>query len=92
MIMMNPFKRKIRLARALRNIYDTPDGKIFFEELLRHTGVTQPVFSKDPMEIQWNEGRRHLAMSYLTMISQNDPDSLKGRLEEMKQQENTNDE
>lgn len=90
--MKNPFGRKVRLQRALKSIYETPEGKVFFEELLRHCGVTHPKFSKDPMETAWNEGRRHLAMSYMSLLGMNDPDSLKERLEELNKQQGEEDE
>lgn len=85
-------KRKLRLGRALRSVYATPEGKVFFDEFLRHAGVTSPKFTKDPYEAQWNEGRRHLAMSYLSLLAQDDTESLIRKLEQSKQESDTDNE
>lgn len=79
--MKNLLAKKIRFYRALRALYETDDGKVFFEEMCNHCGVTRPQFTKDPIETAWNEGRRHLAMSYLKILSLDDVDSLKLRME-----------
>lgn len=87
---MNQLVRKLEFQSALRNIYNTPDGKIFFRDFLKHTGVTSPRFTRDPYEMQWNEGRRHLAMSYLSILSQDNAEALIRQIEESKNTDKEN--
>ena len=58
---------------------DTPEGKRFFAVFLDHCGVVNPRFARDPQEIVWNESRRHLAMSYLKLLAQDDAEAATRR-------------
>lgn len=79
---MNPIthlqklRRRQQFKEDLSLILDTPHGKRFFESFLRDCNVTRPKFFADPMQAQWHEGRRHLAMSYLSTLGQDDPQNL----------------
>jgi len=75
-------KKRARFQSALKAVYDTPDGRIFFETFLEHCNVTKPKFAQDPMEINWNESRRHLAMSYLKLLAQDDLEAVVRQFED----------
>lgn len=75
-------RRRLKFQRAIKDVYETPSGRIFFEVFMEHCGVTHPKFTKEPMELNWNESRRHLAMSYLKLLSQNDMESIMRQTEE----------
>jgi hypothetical protein len=76
---MNPLK-KLRARQQFRDdllsIIETPAGSRFFERLLKDCGVTHPKFSSDPQVTSFNEGKRHLAMSYMNLMGRDDPQSL----------------
>lgn len=75
-------RKRSKFQSALKAIYDTPEGQVFFETFLEHCGVTKPKFSQDPMEINWNESRRHLAMSYLKLLAQDDLEAVVRQFED----------
>ncbi len=80
----NPMQRLItkrQLKEDLTNILETPEGKRFFEVLLRECHVTRPVFHSDDSKLREAEGRRRFAMSLLTLVSQDNPQALIERLE-----------
>jgi hypothetical protein len=80
----NPMQRLItkrQLKEDLTNILETPEGKRFFEVLLRECHVTRPVFHSDDAKLREAEGRRRFAMSLLTLVSQDNPQALIERLE-----------
>lgn len=79
---LNRLRRKKEFQTALRDIYETPSGKVFFRYFMEQCFVTKPRFSKDPMEINWNESRRHLAMSYLNLLAQDDLEAVMRNYEE----------
>ena len=60
----------------LLTIAATPAGDRFFRRLLRDCGVTFPKFSSDPQVTAFNEGKRHLAMSYMNLMGRDDPQKL----------------
>lgn len=76
---MNPLK-KLRARQQFRDdllsIAATPAGDRFFRRLLRDCGVTFPKFSSDPQVTAFNEGKRHLAMSYVNLMGRDDPQNL----------------
>jgi hypothetical protein len=76
---MNPLK-KLRARQQFRDdlltIAATPAGDRFFRRLLRDCGVTFPKFSSDPQVTAFNEGKRHLAMSYMNLMGRDDPQKL----------------
>ena len=90
--MLEPMKRQLERLRdrtqfrnCLLRLRDNPDFGVFFRMFLRHCSVTKPRFSRDPQEILWWESRRHLAMSYLSLLAQDDPQTLIDRLEREQQ-------
>jgi hypothetical protein len=72
---------------ALEKLLATDHGKLFFRRFLRDCNVVNPKFSMDPMKTAYNEGKRHLAMSYLSVLSQDDPQALIDRMR-VEQQDN----
>ena len=82
MAVFDKFNRRVRFQRALKDVYETESGKLFFEVFLEHCGVTRPKFTRDPAELTWNESRRHLAMSYLKLLAQDDMEAMLRRSEE----------
>ena len=75
-------RKRAKFQAALKAISETPDGQLFLSVFLEHCHVTKPKFSTDPMEINWNESRRHLAMSYLKLLAQDDMEALVRRFED----------
>ena len=87
--MVSAIRQQLARMRRMRDfqhdlqaIWDTPEGKRFFAVFLDHCGVVNPRFARDPQEIVWNESRRHLAMSYLKLLAQDDAEAVLRRLEE----------
>ncbi len=79
-------REKSQLRNDLINILETPAGDRFFKVLLRECHVTKPVFHSDEAKLRECEGRRRLAMSFLTLIGQDDPQQLINKLELEKKQ------
>jgi hypothetical protein len=67
-------RRNLKLC--LNQLEDDPNFKFFLAWLCRECGVTKPRFSKDPQEIVWNESKRHLATSVLTMLGKDITDYI----------------
>ena len=57
----------------LTTITETVAGARFFKQFLKDSGVTRSRFSHDPYEITAAEATRRLAMSYLHLLGQDDP-------------------
>jgi hypothetical protein len=76
---MNPLK-KLRARQQFRDdllaIAATPAGDRFFRRFMRDCSVTHPKFSSDPYVTAFNEGKRHLAMSYMNLMGRDDPQNL----------------
>jgi len=85
--MRNPLTRiqklleKRKLKHDLETILSTPEGARFFKVFLRHCGVTRTQFSADPYAIVAAEATRRLAMSYLQILGQDDPQHLINQIE-----------
>lgn len=73
--------KRRQMRDALRRLRETPDGKLVIEWLLRESGVTRPVAHEDPYKAQFAEGKRHLGMSLLTLMTSEDPSNLIAELE-----------
>ncbi len=74
-------REKSKLKEDLINILETPHGQRFFRVLLRECHVTKPVFHSDNAKMRECEGRRRLAMSFLTLLGQDDPQELINKIE-----------
>jgi len=74
-------REKSQLRNDLINILETPAGQRFFSILFRECHVTKPIFHSDEAKLRECEGRRRLAMSFLTLIGQDDPLQLINKLE-----------
>jgi hypothetical protein len=81
-------RKKARLKEDLTQILNTQEGVRFFAVLLRECHVTKPVFHSDEAKLRESEGRRRLAMSFLNLLAEDDPQQLISKIE----QENQNDE
>lgn len=75
-------KERGELRSDLLKILDTPEGERFFRVLLRECHVTKPVFHSDDAKLRECEGRRRLAMSFLSLLGQDDPQQIINRLGE----------
>jgi|TARA_R100001198_G_scaffold96745_1_gene88216 hypothetical protein len=75
-------KERGELRDDLLKILDTPEGERFFRILLRECHVTKPVFHSDDAKLRECEGRRRLAMSFLSLLGQDDPQQIINRLGE----------
>lgn len=77
--------KRLRAKQQLRDdlitILATPEGERFFKVFLRECHVTKPVFHSDTNKLRECEGRRRLAMSFLTLLSEDDPQKLINKLE-----------
>lgn len=78
---LSRLREKAKLKEDLTNIIETPQGKRFFKVLLRECHVTKPVFHSDEAKLRECEGRRRLAMSFLTLLGQDDPQELINKIE-----------
>lgn len=78
---LTKLREKAKLKEDLINILETPQGKRFFTVLLRECHVTKPVFHSDEAKLRECEGRRRLAMSFLTLLGQDDPQELINKIE-----------
>ncbi len=78
---LSRLREKAKLKEDLINILETPQGKRFFTVLLRECHVTKPVFHADEAKLRECEGRRRLAMSFLTLLGQDDPQELINNIE-----------
>jgi hypothetical protein len=78
---LDKLRKKAQLKEDLINILETPHGQRFFKVLLRECHVTKPVFHTEESKLRECEGRRRLAMSFLTLLGQDDPQELINRLE-----------
>ena len=74
-------RKRREMRDALRRLRETPDGKLVIDWLLRESGVTRPVAHEDPYKAQFAEGKRHLGMSLLTLMTSEDPSNLIAELE-----------
>lgn len=74
-------REKSQLRNDIINILETPAGQRFFKILLRECHVTKPVFHAEESKLRECEGRRRLAMSFLTLIGQDDPQQIINKLE-----------
>ena len=81
-------RKKAQLKEDLTQILETPAGARFFAVLLRECHVTKPVFHSDEAKLRESEGRRRLAMSFLSLLAEDDPQQIISKIE----QENQNDE
>jgi hypothetical protein len=75
-------REKRKLRDDLLSILETEPGKRFFRILLRECHVTKPVFHSDVDKLRECEGRRRLAMSFLSLLGQDDPQFLINKIEE----------
>lgn len=74
-------RKRREMRDALRRLRETPDGKLVIDWLLRETGVTRPAAHEDPFKAQFAEGKRHIGMSVLTLMTSEDPSNLIAELE-----------
>ena len=65
-------RKRGELRDDLSKILETPEGQRFFKVFLRECHVTKPVFHSDENKLRECEGRRRLAMSFLTLLGQDD--------------------
>lgn len=82
---LNPLaklRQRQQLKEDLTHIIETPQGKRFFEMMMRECHVTKPVFHADTNKLRECEGRRRFAMSLLSLLSQDNPQILINMLEE----------
>jgi hypothetical protein len=75
-------REKSQLRTDLLSILETDAGKRFFKILLRECHVTKPVFHSDVDKLRECEGRRRLAMSFLSLLGQDDPQYIINKIEE----------
>jgi len=79
--MLKRLRENQEFKQALAHIVATPQGKVFLKRFLRDCHVTNPKFSADPSVTQFNEGARHLAMSYLRLLAKDDPQDIINQIE-----------
>jgi hypothetical protein len=83
-ITLKRLREKAKLKEDLQTILKLPEGERFFQNFLRECHVTKPVFHSDDNKLRECEGRRRLAMSYLDLLSEDDPHKLINKLEAQK--------
>jgi len=78
---LDQLKDRASLRNDLVAILETKPGQRFFNVLLRECHVTKPVFHSDTNKLREAEGRRRLAMSFLNLIGEDDPQQIINRIE-----------
>ncbi len=78
---LDQLKSRVKLRDDLLSILKTEEGKRFFKVFLRECHVTKPVFHQDTNKLREAEGRRRLAMTFLTLMGEDDPQQLINRIE-----------
>jgi hypothetical protein len=78
---LSRLRERARLREDLSLILQTNPGKRFFKVLLRECHVTKPVFHEDDKRLRECEGRRRLAMSFLNLLAEDDPQSIINKIE-----------
>jgi hypothetical protein len=79
---ISKLREKRKLREDLLAILETESGQRFFKILLRECHVTKPVFHSDVDKLRECEGRRRLAMSFLSLLGQDDPQYIINKIEE----------
>lgn len=79
---ISKLREKRKLREDLLAILETEPGQRFFKILLRECHVTKPVFHSDVDKLRECEGRRRLAMSFLSLLGQDDPQYIINKIEE----------
>lgn len=74
-------RKKAQLRNDMQSILSTPEGARFFKVLLRECHVTKPVFHNESTKLRECEGRRRLAMSFLNLLAEDDPQHLINKIE-----------
>lgn len=78
------FKRR-KVMDCYRAAFDTKEGKVVLDDLVRTFAVQETTFSPDPQQFAFNEGARSVVMRILKTIN-TDPEVAKkmmeGQLEE----------
>lgn len=72
---------KIRLHHAYKKVFNTPDGEIVLEHLLRVAGVLNPKITTNPSTLLIREGQRHVVLSILRILGRDIPE-LKEQIKE----------
>lgn len=75
-------RKQGELRDDLNKILETPEGQRFFKVFLKECHVTKPVFHVDNNKLRECEGRRRLAMSFLSLLGQDDPHQLINLIEQ----------
>lgn len=65
-------RKQKKFQDLLNRLWEVPDFRAFLQTMCVQCNVVNPVFSKDPHEIIWNEARRNYAMSILKMLAKDD--------------------
>ena len=78
---LDQLKERLKLKEDLTTIIETPAGKRFFKVLLRECHVTKPVFHSDNNKLRESEGRRRLAMTFLSLLAEDDPQKIINKIE-----------
>lgn len=79
-------KRQAEYQRLLKHLWEIPEFKEWLAIFCRQCNVTRPIIAKNPNDIIWNESRRHLAMSMLQILAEDDLGRLIDRIEKQTQE------
>lgn len=60
---------KAVLARAYRDVFGTPEGKMVLADIMGHCGVYRPVIPTDGTTMAFCEGQRNVALMITTYLA-----------------------
>jgi hypothetical protein len=61
-------KNRLRLHQAYKSIFNTPDGELVLEHLMRESGILSPKITVDFNSLLVKEGQKHIVLSILRIL------------------------
>lgn len=70
------FRKRARFRESLQSLMENEDFRVFWRQFLQDSGYLTPRFNSDPYITAFQEGRRHLAASYVEILTGADPEHI----------------
>lgn len=74
-------KKRLAKVQDYQKFFSTEHGKRVMYDLFNAHGMMRPTFSKDPMELAFNEGERNVILRILSILKTS-PEKLVKQIEE----------
>lgn len=78
-------RKRARFRDALLSLMENDDFRVFWRQFLQDSGYIRPKFNSDPYTTAFQEGRRHMAASYVEILTGDDPEHIIRHLTEEKE-------